>query len=209
MQAAQPTYNTTEIIFENFQFLNCTHVFILANSTAMPDTGSGRFFTVHPEMIELNVGSFSNPGGGLVFPAVLVQYREDKLILACGCTTGGNKLCTHQTQVLYNIMERPDLRIFFDTALRHQQIRAIAKNYGLQNEPNPDEHFELSWNNKLVSITPRLKSLQPVNEAALLQLAADLLPTTNTPDLTPTIADGTRVLVLSEHKYYKHLQAGL
>ena len=203
------TYNTTEIIFENFQFSNCTHAFILANSTAMPDTGSGRFFTVHPEMIELNVGSFSNPGGGLIFPPVMVEYKDEKLILACGCTTGGNKLCTHQTQVLYNIMERPDLRIFFDTILRHQQIRAVAQNYGLQNEPNPDEHFELSWNNKVVSITPRLKSLQPVNEAALLQLATDLLPITNTPDFTPTIADGTRVLVLSEHKYYKHLQVGL
>ena len=209
MQAAEPTYNTTEIIFENFQFSNLTQAFILANSAAMPDTGSGRFFAVHPDMIGLNVGSFSNPGGGLVFPPVLVQYKEDKLLLACGCTTGGNKLCTHQAQVLYNIMERPDLRIFFDTALRHQQIKTVAQNYGLQNEPNPDEHFELSWNNKVVSITPRLKSLQPVNEAALHQLAADLLPTTNAPALTSATAGTTRVLVLSEHKYYKHLQAGL
>ena len=104
MQAAQPTYNATEIIFEGFQIAALTHAFILANSTAMPDTGSGRFFAVHPDMIGLNVGSFSNPGGGLLFPPVLVQYKEDKLILACGCNSEGNKLCNHQAQVLYNIM---------------------------------------------------------------------------------------------------------
>ena len=209
MQAAQPTYNATEIIFEGFQMPALTHAFILANSTAIPDTGAGRFFAVHPDMIELNVGSFSNPGGGLVFPAVVVEYRKDKLVLSCVCNEQSNKLCHHQAQVLYNIMERSDLRIFFDTALRHQQIRAVAQNYGLQNEPNPDEHFELSWNNKVVSIMPRLKSLQPVNEAALHQLAADLLPINNTPAPTAATAGSTRVLVLSEHKYYQHLQAGL
>ena len=106
MQATQPTYNTTEIIFEGFQIAALTNAFILANSAAMPDTGSGRFFTVHPDMIGLNVGSFSNPGGGLVFPAVLVQWRNGALVLACGCNMGGNKLCNHQAQVLYNIIDR-------------------------------------------------------------------------------------------------------
>ena len=209
MQAAEPTYNPTEIIFENFQFSNLTQAFILANSTAMPDKGSGRFFAVHPDMIGLNVGSFSNPGGGLIFPIVMVEYRKDKLVISCGCNEQSNKFCIHQAQVLYNIMERPDLRIFFDTALRYQQIRTLAQNYGLQNEPNPDEHFELSWNSKIISITPKLKNLQPVNEAALHQLAADLLPISNSPALTPATAGNKRVLVLSEHKYYQHLQAGL
>ena len=209
MQAAEPTYNPTEIIFENFQFSNLTQAFILANSTAMPDKGSGRYFAVHPDMIGLNVGSFSNPGGGLIFPIVMVEYRKDKLVLSCGCNEQSNKFCIHQAQVLYNIMERPDLRIFFDTALRHQQIRTVAQNYGLQNEPNPDEHFELSWNSKIVSIKPKLKNLQPVNAAALHQLAADLLPISNSPALTPATPGNKRVLVLSEHRYYQHLQAGL
>jgi SNF2 family DNA or RNA helicase len=209
MQSAKPTYNPTEIIFENFQFANLTYGFILDNSTAMPDTGTGRFFSVHPDMINLNAGSFSNPGSGVISPAVVVEYRKDKLVLTCGCNLQSNKLCTHQAQVLYNIMERPDLRIFFDAALRHQSIKAVAQNYGLQNEPNPDEHFELNWNNKIVSITPRLKSLQPVNEAALQQLAAELLPISNSPALTTAAAGSTRILVLSEHKYYKHLQAGV
>jgi hypothetical protein len=66
MSSPDPTYNATEIIFENFRFSDLTHAFILANGAAMPDTGADRFFSVQPEMIELNAGTFSNPGGGLV-----------------------------------------------------------------------------------------------------------------------------------------------
>lgn len=106
-------------------------------------------------------------------------------------------------------MERPDLRIFFDDAFRHDKITAVAENYGLQNEPNPDDHFELAWNNKTVSITPRLKSLQPVNETALQLLAGELLPANHHPVMPQTTPGNISVLVFSEHKYYKHLQVTL
>lgn len=209
MAAPILTYNATEIIFENCLFSNLSHAFILANSAAMPDTGADRFFSVQPEMIELNAGTFSNPGGGLVFPTVWVQYGKGTLALGCGCNFGKQKLCDHQAQVLYNIMERPDLRIFFDERLRHQSIEKIAEHYGLENEPNPDAHFELAWANRSVSISPRIKTLQPVNSAALQQLAAELLPPAKAIGQSPTTAPTSNVLVLSEHKYYKHLQVGL
>ena len=209
MPSTFATYNNQDITFENFRFSDLTHAFILSNSSTLPDTGNPRFFTIHPEMIHLNVGTFTNPGGGIVFPTVVVEYRKQQLILSCGCNQQTNQLCDHQAQVLYNIMERPDLRIFFDEALRHEKINAIATHYGLQNEPNPDEHFELAWANREVSISPRLKTLQPVNETALQQLAAELLPINHLPVMPQTIAGSKRVLVFSEHKYYKHLQIGL
>ena len=202
------TYNATEIIFENFQFSNLTPAFILANSAAMPDTGADRFFAVQPDMIDINTGTFSNPGGGVVFPPVWVQYSKGSLTLGCSCNYGNHKLCSHQAQVLYNIMERPDLRLFFDAAFRHDKIQAVAKNYGLEQSPNPDEHFELVWQNKTVRIEPRMKALQPINEAALKQLAEELLPPPEkrTAKQAETL---TTILVLSAHKYYQHLQVGL
>jgi len=209
MAAPILTYNATEIIFENCSFSNLTHTFILANSAAMPDTSADRFFSVQPEMIELNAGTFSNPGGGLVFPPVWVRYSKATLALGCSCNYGKQKLCDHEAQVLYNIMERPDLRIFFDDRLRHQSIDNIAQHYGLENESNPDAHFELVWANRLVSITPRIKSLQPVNSAALQQLAKELLPPVKTFGQPQNVAVTSNILVLSEHKYYKHLQVGL
>ncbi|CAN5378477.1 hypothetical protein BH11BAC3_BH11BAC3_01980 [soil metagenome] len=203
------TYNETEIIFENCVFSNLTHAFILAHSATMPDTGADRFFSVQPEMIELNAGTFSNPGGGLVFPPIWVRFSKAKLALGCSCNFGRQKLCDHQAQVLYNILERPDLRIFFDDRLRHQSIENVAQQYGLENEPNPDAHFELAWSNRSVSITPRIKTLQPVNSAALQQLSAELLPPVKAISQSQTTAVTSNVLVLSEHKYYKHLQVGL
>ena len=176
MAAPILTYNATETIFENCLFSNLTHAFILAHSAAMPDTSADRFFSVQPDMIELNAGTFSNPGGGLVFPPVWVRFSKATLALGCSCNYGQQKLCDHQAQVLYNIMERPDLRIFFDERLRQQSIENIAQHYGLENEPNPDAHFELAWANRSVSIVPRIKTLQPVNGAALQQLAKELLP---------------------------------
>jgi len=209
MAAPFLTYNQTEIIFENCQFSHLSHAFILANSAAMPDTSAERFFLVLPEMIELNVGTFSNPGGGLVFPLVSVRYSKATLALGCSCNYGKHKLCDHQAQVLYNILDRPDLRIFFDDRLRHKSILTIAEQYGLENEPNPDAHFELKWANRLVNITPRIKTLQPVNKDALQQLAIALLPPAKPYSQPQSATRFKNLLVLSEHKYYKHLQVTL
>ena len=160
MTAPILTYNATEIIFENCLFSNVTPTFILANSARMPDTDAQRFFLVQPDMIDINTGTFSNPTSGLVFPPVWVQFSKATLTLDCSCNYGNYTLCIHQAQVLYNIMERPDLRLFFDAAFRHEKINIVAKNYGLEQSPNPDEHFELLWQNNTVRIEPRMKALQ-------------------------------------------------
>ena len=204
----QHTGHMHEIIFEKFYFTALTHSFILANSSTMPDSSNGRFFDVLPEIIDLNVGSFINPGGSLTFPSVMVQYKREALIMSCTCTYPGKKLCEHQTQVLYNIMERADLRIFFDNNLRLEKIKAVAVNYGFQNEIHPDEHFEIKWFNRQVSITPKMASLLPVNEIVLQQLASELLPVHHFNKITKTDATAL-VLVFSEHKYYKYLQINL
>ena len=200
------TNTPAEIIFENSLFSGLTPVFIVANSSSMPDTTDPRFFSILPATINLNVATFINPGSSIAFPPVLVHFYKNKLILSCTCNTQQNKLCNHQAQVLYNILERPDLRIFFDDRLRHQSITKIALNYGLENEPNPDEHFELTWNNRLVSISPRIKSLQLIESAALQLLASQLLPPSKAICQPQSDTNTVNLFVLSEHKYYKHLQ---
>ena len=203
------TNTPAEIIFENFLFSGLTPVFIVTNSSSMPDTTDPRFFSIVPATINLNVGTFINPGSSIAFPPVLVHFNKNQLMLSCTCNIHQNKLCNHQAQVLYNILERPDLRIFFDDRLRHQSIKKIALNYGLENESNPDEHFELAWNNRLVSISPRIKSLQPVDSAALQLLASQLLPPSKAICQPQSDTKTVNLFVLSEHKYYKHLQISL
>jgi SNF2 family DNA or RNA helicase len=195
-----------ELVFEGFRFSTLSPAFIFENSTGLPDTGSARFFGVYPDMIDINVGAFSNPGGTITFPAVAVNYKGDTLRLSCACKSPGEKLCEHQAQVLYNIMQREDLRIFFDKTLRHERIKDVAKNYGLENEPDPDAHFELTWINKTARISPRLKNLQPVNKETLRQMEGDLIGSGSTP---PLREKPIAILVFSAHKFYKHLQVGL
>src|SRR4051812_12803812 len=108
------TFNEEQLIFKGVDFRDITHAFIFSNSSTMPDSGSERFFSIQPQEIRLNEGLFINTGGNIPFPPVNIRWLADVLTLACGCAYSGLKLCEHQAQVLYNIMERPDLRIFFD-----------------------------------------------------------------------------------------------
>ncbi len=207
MQSENSLY-TTITRFSNFKFDALTHAFILANCTDMPDTGSSRFFTVQPVAIVLNAGSFNNPGGGIEFPTVLVEYSNENLLLGCSCGKNTVKMCSHQTQVLYNIMERSDLRIFFDTEMRHKAILRVAAAFGLEKEAEPDDHFELKWNNKLVDISPKIMTLQPVNETAMQRLKAEIFPEKMATYLNEIAPGNSKLIVFGEHKYYKHLQIG-
>jgi len=103
------TYNATEIIFENCLFSNLSHAFILANSAAMPDTSADRFFSVQPEMIELNAGTFSNPAGRLVFqgcrcgtPSWFVQIAFMAMLILFDITRSDAKF--HFSCYLQNII---------------------------------------------------------------------------------------------------------
>lgn len=206
-----PAYNILpEIILGEFSFTRLSPAFITAISASVPDTGVNRFFDVAPVSIAINKGVFINPGGGIVFPQVELFYNDIKLSLKCGCGNQGPKLCDHQAQVLYNIMERNDLRIFFDASLRLEKIKTVSINYGLENDSRLGEFFELSWSNKNISITPKQKNLQPVNKESLQQLETSLLSSAQAPPQSPAKNQHQKnILVLSEHKYYKHLQVGL
>ncbi|MDO9374221.1 MAG: SNF2-related protein [Ferruginibacter sp.] len=195
-----------EVRLEGMNFTSLTTEFILSNSSALPDTGSRHFLTIHPDVIQIDAGSFTNPGTGATFPAVAVIQEKDAVFLSCMCSAKGDNLCSHQAQVLFNILEREDLRIFFDAAARREKVLAVAKNYGLQEEKNLDELFEISWSNRTVVIAPRSKNLQQVTTASLAGLASELFPARK-PGETETQA--STVLVFNAHKYYHHLQVAI
>ncbi len=198
-----------EIIFTNFNFSGLTHSFILGNSASMPDSSASNFFMLQPATITINLCSFINQSKDKSVPAVIVQYHQQTLLLSCNCSYTGNKLCHHQTQVLYNIMERTDLRIFFDEALRHTKMREIAKNYGLQNVPNPDVYFKVETINGKVNIQPKSPSLIALNENSLQQLTDDLLVKTELPYFNEEKEGFQKIIVFSQHKYHQYLQVNL
>ncbi len=180
---------------------------ILKYSAEILDTGKRDFLDIEPEQIEISSGVFTLPNSNQVFPLVEVAQSKDGLCLNCSCKTLKTKLCVHQAQVLVNVLERKELRIFFDEKLRSGKFKEEAKAYGMENELNLDSFFEIKYFQKEISINPILKGLVKVNAAGKELLKSQLLTSgfEKTPILDAETSVKKRILVLHMHKYYAHL----
>lgn len=200
--------SSTEYILENIALSDITYTELLNHSSELIDTGKRNFFDIQPQVIQVNFGVFYNPSSSFDFPFVTVSQVNGSLILSCSCKTPKKKMCEHQVQVLYNIIDRSYFCIFFDDRLRHQKIKEVAKDYGLDRENDLDDYFELHYINKSVSIQPKLKGLIPFNQSNTGILKEDLLPKQAKP--IEQVSEKTKmILVVRKHKNYDQLQIDL
>src|SRR5690606_15024567 len=88
-----------------------------------------------------------------------VELAANNLTLSCACTSPKIRLCEHQAQVLFTLMYRSEVRVFFDDQLRDERLRQAAVDYGLENEGQLDDFFDLKIVNNSLEIQPRLKGL--------------------------------------------------
>jgi len=146
-----------DYIIENATIPSLTLSLLLNHCTEAINTGRRSFFEIQAVTIEVNYGLFTNTSPVIDFPTVSVSQLHQTLVLSCPCATSKRKLCEHQAQVLYNIMDRPYLRIFYDQDLRSKKLQEAARDYGMENEKELDDFFELDYHNRLVSVKPRLK----------------------------------------------------
>ena len=183
-------------------------VFILKHSSGPADITAPGYFDLLPQHISIGYSSFENSGSAIKFPQVDVRLHQNNLILSCRCPATKNRLCEHQMQVLFNIIERPELRVFFDSKLRHEKIRKFAVAYGLENE-SPDDLFTIAYGNKNFEIIPVIKDLLPITKEKNEILKDLLLPKPELNFLKHAAAEeGTKkILVLKQHRYYSHFQA--
>ena len=199
---------THEYIFENTSISTLTYTDILKHSSGIINTERKAIFDIQPETLEIDCGIFYKSSAKNTFPPVTVSQSGNTVLLHCPCERPKNRLCEHQGQVLYTILERPDIRIFFDSALRRNRLEPFAKEYGLENETNLDDHFELHYSPYSLNIEPKRKELVRVNAEELKQT---LLPEpTNTfEDLAKPDSTKRKILVLRKHKYYDLLNIEL
>ncbi|RPD45765.1 DEAD/DEAH box helicase [Hymenobacter sediminis] len=155
---------------------------------------------VLPEDLRINYGRFSLGGG--VVPEVTVDQNTD-LVVQCTCAEPTGRLCGHEALVLLALVQRRELRIFFDAPLRQSRLRAVARDYGLEQQPNLDEHFQLIYTEGQTSITPRQPELLPLTAATKQELVRQLLPEKR--QLLPAEPAATRAVLLTRHRYYGHL----
>jgi superfamily II DNA or RNA helicase len=193
-----------EYVLEGIDSASLTNSIILKHSTAAIDADAKGFLDITPEHISVNESVFSRP-------AVTVTLHEQQMRLSCACNTAEGRLCRHQAQVMYNIVNREELRIFFDEKLRNERVRKAAAAYGLENEPDPALFFEVEYIDRKIVIQPRMAGLLPLTRDSFGELEEALFSNT-APSLPPAVSPdaGTALcVVLRQHKYYKHLNIEL
>ena len=204
------TSNPYDYVLHDFNLKDLNGIFILKHLSQEVHTDARGFFNLHPEQIEIDFAAFSHPESDAVFPIVQVQQNKTSVKLSCRCNSLKTRLCIHQAQVLYNILHREDLAIFFDERLRRQKLYLLALDYGLEKERDLDAVFVISHNDGALQIKPKIAALQPFNKEAKEQLAALLLPKEKAKNLVKPVHDlGKTILVFGQHRYYGNLSIEL
>ncbi|MDQ4140538.1 MAG: ATP-dependent helicase, partial [Bacteroidota bacterium] len=203
----EQTKQATDYILEATRITDITYKDIAKHSTPEVLATVGSSYAVFPTFLALNEGVFTFSERIGSSPLVKVVQFPDRVWVSCSCLGPKVSLCAHQAQVLQALTIRPELRVFFDEQMRRDKIIPTARDYGLADAENLDEYFDLEYANKTVSVTPKLKELLPVNAETQAYLSASLLPQNKL--LVPTqvsVKETSRlIVVLTEHKYYKHL----
>ncbi|GAB4051448.1 DEAD/DEAH box helicase [Spirosoma litoris] len=177
---------------------------LLAKHSAGYNSFSDGYIDIQPQEIAVNQGLFTSTSRLTYFPIVTVQQFDQSVWVSCMCDAPKDKLCEHQVRVLSSLLRRREFRIFFDQALRHDAIKAVAKDYGLENEEQLDDFFDIHYQNKTLSIKPKQRELIPLSQAdkdvlitSLLQKKTHLGPAVDKP-----ISSLKRILVFTKHRYY-------
>lgn len=166
------------------------------------------FRDIVPIVIDINSGVFTKLTSIISFPNVSVSQVGSSLITACSCDQPKDKLCRHQTEIIYSILEQKNYRIFFDANLRQRTLVAFAKNFGLENEPDLDHFFHLNYRDGKLDIQPKIKELYQIDEHAIQQ---NLLPQRKSilKELATQDTDKRQIMVIGKHRYYNYLNFSL
>lgn len=118
-----------------------------------------------------------------------VSQDNSGLSIGCSCGEGQELMCFHQTAVLLEVKETKSLRVFFDLELRNQLLFEHAEKFGIQNEPDLSEFFELEWYHGRINILPKTKGLLPLDESTKKKLEKQLVPKNYLPGTSKDAVD--------------------
>ncbi len=192
-----------EFVFEEFTAEQLNPTFIAQHAESSAPTELIDFYNVRALDPEIGYCMFICRPGTARSVYVTVSLVNTTLRLSCDCEEQGNELCSHQVQVLFNVIRREDLRLFFDAPFRHEKIKLVAKDYGLEKELNPDDFFKVEHHNGNFSIVPKNKGIFKVNTESKQYIKTNLLPE-RLLTLPGKLTAKDQVVVFRRHKYYGH-----
>ncbi|WP_225874670.1 DEAD/DEAH box helicase [Pedobacter hiemivivus] len=202
---------THDYTLANFNISALTISEILKHSKVGADTGVKGFYELSPMEIAVNFAVFNDTSVSMTSQVVTITQTRDRVMLSCTCMSGSNGLCEYQAKVLYNIMNRQPLRLFFDETLRSKKLKEFAIDYGLENEGHLDDHFQIDYIKGALEISPKVKALFPINKKTKQELGEALLPAKEWPISAGGLIkkDVKTIVVFSQHRFYSHLTVSL
>ena len=193
--------NTHCVIYENFDLQVLTERQLIEYNAKLGFYDL-KYQHLCPAYIEINTAVFISQNSLIKFPEVSLFQDIDGLQLSCTCQAGNNMLCIHQASVLLALITNNDYSLFFDFTLRQVKLKQIALDYGLQNEADLDSFFRLEYLDRRLSIIIRQASILAVTSESLNSLKKQLGRKIEVIKSSP---EGPTIIVLRQHKYYKHL----
>lgn len=153
---------------------------------------------------QINQANFTGIEGNSIVD-IRVRQEPGAIVLYCSCHRPKNKLCTHQSSALLQVITTDNYLVFFDEALRYEKLNKVAAEFGMANQPGLDKYFEPVLAENRLLVRPRLRSMLSVTDLSLQAMEQKMLfagPPLST-DAAPDAAK--RIIVLKQHKFYKHL----
>lgn len=193
-----------EYILENINISTLSVYDLLKHTSESSFIGITDFHEVYPVAIENNTGIFTKDSSLQDFPMVTISRINNSLICSCTCDHSKAQLCAHQAEIIHCILEEKKYRIFFDEILRKKTFLSKAKGYGLENEPDLDQYFQLRLTEGKLEILPKIKEMLPMDEQMFQR---DLLPQlpSKLDEMAAQETGKKQILVIGKHRYYNHL----
>ena len=67
--------------------------------------------------------------------------------VTCNCGYEQQRLCAHESSVLFALIKNESLLTFFNDDLRLQKLKRFAFDYGLENSSELEQHFTIGYEN--------------------------------------------------------------
>ncbi len=158
---------------------------------------------IFPEEIKLNEAVFDLEITREFSIVVSIHQEANLLILLCDCGEEGSKACSYQIQILNAICKQKELQAFFNKSVRDEKLRTAAMDFGLEAEPNLDQHFRIELKSGRLFIEPIKSELISITRESIYRLKQQIgaeesiVQTDSVPE--------ARFIVLRQHKFYHHL----
>ena len=161
-----------EISLQGLRVYMLDSAFLFSICSEMIASDARGFYDIQPFEITINKATFNRVKSIRDAATVEIEQNENALQLKCSCGKSIKSLCTHQAQVLFNVMNRDELRVFFDEDLRLQKLKEYAAQVGISSNENPELYFQVDYQQgklNIVSIQKELLIIDPISQNQINQ----------------------------------------